>query len=701
MLIHSPGLSVVFKAHHITGDNKVSVRSRHTAHVFACPDTLQCLIDLVGDFQMSSDRTPSSADQQEVSSTEQTLPEGNVMPLSNSLSLPSDDVLRATVSEHRERAAEPVSNVEGETIQIVDPSGIKIVGNWLQARRPKLEKNEPSLPCLKIQVEIRDVTLSLYQGYDFERTRQHVKNAVKATRKRLEKIKQLLAEGQVPEQTMEELADPLLQSVFLPQRIVRVRTESNSSNASLAEEVDIVDRIVAFDDELDREDDADADTFLTWEKVSDRPPGPSRTPSNTTRTATSRMQRPSLLKRPRNSAIDVHLSGLEVCTRSLPHPANVASKIRITIRELSIVDNIRTSTWNKFLTELRPRDGGITRPTGSPMVRVILKMLRSSSFTPTVAADLSVRITPLRLHIDQDALDFLKAFFAFKAEIAGDASGTAAQRKEYSLEQATETHEGFVQRVEIHAVKIKLDYKPKRVDYYALRQGRAIEMMNFFHFEGSEMVLRHLVLTGVPSWEKVGDMLQEIWTPDVKANQLADFLAGINPIRSVVNVGHGVAELVLLPVAQYKKDGKLARGVQRGSTKFVKSTAMEAIKLGARLATGTQVILEHAEYVLGGRIEASVTAQANPGASSTPHDTSQSQWILTTNDEVDDEVSQFIETERTNHSRYAQQPEDVKEGLQTAYKSLSGNVRSAAETILAVPMEVYERSNDVSDPFAD
>ena len=46
-------------------------------------------------------------------------------------------------------------------------------------------------------------------------------------------------------------------------------------------------------------------------------------------------------------------------------------------------------------------------------------------------------------------------------------------------------------------MEIKLDYKPKRVDYRALKEGRTIELMNFFHFEGAEMTLRHITLTGV------------------------------------------------------------------------------------------------------------------------------------------------------------------------------------------------------------
>jgi autophagy-related protein 2 len=48
-------------------------------------------------------------------------------------------------------------------------------------------------------------------------------------------------------------------------------------------------------------------------------------------------------------------------------------------------------------------------------------------------------------------------------------------------------------------------------------------------------------------------------------------------------------------------------------------------------------------------------------------------------------------------SRYAEQPADLRQGVESAYKSLGENFKEAAQTILAVPMEVYERSgNEVS-----
>lgn len=178
----------------------------------------------------------------------------------------------------------------------------------------------------------------------------------------------------------------------------------------------------------------------------------------------------------------------------------------------------------------------------------------------------------------------------------------------------------------------------------------------------------------ITGWGRLFETLNDLWTPDVKANQLADIISGVSPIRSFVNVGSGVADLVLLPIAQYKKDKRLVRGVQKGTAAFMKNTAMEAVKLGARLATGTQVILEQAETVLGGQgqFRHAVTTEA-----------------LQLPDEITDEtdMAELV-------SRYADQPQNVQEGFHSAYRSLSRNFHSAAQTILAVPMEVYERSGN-------
>lgn len=186
---------------------------------------------------------------------------------------------------------------------------------------------------------------------------------------------------------------------------------------------------------------------------------------------------------------------------------------------------------------------------------------------------------------------------------------------------------------------------------------------------------------------RLSDLVQDIWTPDVKANQLADVVSGIGPVRSVVNVGSGVANLVLLPIEQYRRDGRIARGLQRGATTFARQTTLEALNVGARLATGTQVILEQAEAVLGGRMSAPLSTEALQ--------------IATDDENIDFSSVPLDPADAELISRYAEQPGDLREGVESAYKSLGQNFRSAAQTILAVPMEVYERSGqEVSGGFA-
>jgi autophagy-related protein 2 len=144
-------------------------------------------------------------------------------------------------------------------------------------------------------------------------------------------------------------------------------------------------------------------------------------------------------------------------------------------------------------------------------------------------------------------------------------------------------------------------------------------------------------------------------------------------------MGSGVADLVLLPIAQYKKDGRIVRGLQKGGKAFMKSTGMEALKLGARLATGTQVILEQAEGLLGAQFKNNVTTETVHIESDTL-----GMELEAAMDETMDGHDQF--------SRYADQPLDAKQGIRAAYKTLHKNLNTAAQTILAVPMEVYERS---------
>jgi autophagy-related protein 2 len=239
--------------------------------------------------------------------------------------------------------------------------------------------------------------------------------------------------------------------------------------------------------------------------------------------------------------------------------------------------------------------------------------------------------------------------------------------KDESFKSPTSRSEApFLQRVEVNAVRLKLDFKPKRVDYAGLRSGRTNEFMNFFILDRADMVLRHVIIYGVSGFDKLNKTLNDIWMPDIKHNQLPGVLAGLAPVRSLVNVGAGVRDLVVVPIREYRKDGRIVRSFQKGALAFAKTTTTELVKLGAKLAIGTQTVLQGAEDFL-----------SQPGHNRT--DVSAG-W----------EDAQLEEDEKKHISLYADQPVGVIQGLRGAYASLERDLLTARDAIVAMPGEVLE-----------
>lgn len=273
----------------------------------------------------------------------------------------------------------------------------------------------------------------------------------------------------------------------------------------------------------------------------------------------------------------------------------------------------------------------------------------------------------MRLHVDQDTLDFLTRFFEFKDDSV--------------LPPNTPAEIPFLQRVEVNAIRVKLDYKPKKVDYAGLRSGHTTEFMNFFILEEADMVLRHVILYGISGFPRMGVELNATWMPDIKQTQLGDVLAGVAPVRSIVNIGSGVKDLVVVPMREYRKDGRIVRSLQKGAWKFAKTTTSELVRLGAKVAVGTQNVLQNAEDFL-------VPAM--------PEDNNEGIEYLISDSEEEGDVagqSEHGHGHKKAISLYADQPLSVAQGLRGAGDSLRRNFGSARDAIMAVPVDIAERGS--------
>ncbi|KAI0206726.1 ATG C terminal domain-containing protein [Astrocystis sublimbata] len=357
------------------------------------------------------------------------------------------------------------------------------------------------------------------------------------------------------------------------------------------------------------------------------------------------------LHRSKRHKITFELRGINVDLVSFP-PASgeTQSSIDVRVKDLVVFDHVPTSTWKKFATY--DQDAG-EREMNASMVH--LEILNVKPHPDLAAAEIVLKATvlPLRLHVDQDALDFITRFFEFKDESKPI--------------HASPSDVPFIQRAEIMSIPVTLDFKPKRVDYAGLRSGHTTEFMNFVVLDQSRMVLRRTIVYGASGFDRLGQTLNDTWMPDVKRNQLPGVLAGLAPVRSLVNVGSGFKDLIEIPIKEYKKDGRIVRSLGKGATAFAKTTGTELVKLGAKLAVGTQYALQGAEGILTKQPDVDESADWDDG------------------DAEPEEPEQI--------SLYAHQPTGVVQGLRGAYSSLARDLNMARDAIIAVPGEVMESGN--------
>ncbi|KAL8813336.1 MAG: hypothetical protein Q9223_000173 [Gallowayella weberi] len=489
--------------------------------------------------------------------------------------------------------------------------------------------NETVIQQSPLKVRVRDVHViwNLFDGYDWQHTRDTIGKAIGAIEtKALDRLSRRDKRKALDDEDEEEsvIGDFLFNSIY-------IGIPANRDPRHLSRQV---------------QQNLDDDASVT---DSSAPSTVTSSPSRQGQPSTAKGQR-LRLTRSKHHKMTFELKGLSVDVVVFPPGfGDTQSSVDVRVRDLDVFDHVPTSTWKKFATYMY--DAG-ERESGTSMIH--LEILNVRPVPDLVASEIILKATilPLRLHVDQDALDFMTRFFEFK-----DASAT---------EPASKTETAFLQRVEINSVRLKLDFKPKRVDYAGIRSGHTNEFMNFFILDRADMVLRHVIIYGISGFDRLGKTLNDIWMPDIKKNQLPGVLAGLGPVRSLVSVGGGVRDLVVVPIQEYQKDGRIVRSLQKGAMAFAKTTTGELVKLGAKLAIGTQTVLQGTEDFL---------TQAQQ-----PQFDAAGGW----------EDAELDEEEKKRISLYADQPVGVIQGLRGAYASLERDLLTAKDAIVAMPGEVME-----------
>jgi ATG2/VPS13, C terminal domain len=319
-------------------------------------------------------------------------------------------------------------------------------------------------------------------------------------------------------------------------------------------------------------------------------------------------------------------------------------RLAVTVRDLSVLDSIETSVFGSFVGY----DSQFLRPTRSDMASLVLDAVRVRG-AASAEHRLSVDLLPLRFAIDQDTLEFV-------VDVLGHSAPPSPRASHAAVDADVDRRGGmFFQRVDVAPVHVDVSYRPKRVDL----SGGYAEAINVLETSSSGAELPAVAVGGMAGWQRAFDAVRSRWSSALldmpMSSALTSYLRSWRSVRPFVNIGSGVADLVALPIDQYRRDGRILRGAQRGAASFLHSLAAETIGVGARVATGTRRVLQNADdYCVAG------------GGGGDDDDGEQDR--------------------RAGNRR----PDSAAEGLRQGYESMRGELARTHHTLIAIPRRQYE-----------
>ncbi|XP_063692394.1 autophagy-related protein 2 homolog A-like isoform X2 [Bolinopsis microptera] len=144
-------------------------------------------------------------------------------------------------------------------------------------------------------------------------------------------------------------------------------------------------------------------------------------------------------------------------------------------------------------------------------------------------------------------------------------------------------------------VPIRVDYKGKNIrgDKNLISNPVTNLLIGLAQLNCSELRLKSLCYRqGLLGYSRLLEWATNQWVNDIKTSQLPSILGGVGPMHSFIQLFSGVVDLVYLPVQQYREDGRIVRGLQRGANSFTHSTAVSLLQLTTKLFSSIQCVAE-------------------------------------------------------------------------------------------------------------
>lgn len=391
------------------------------------------------------------------------------------------------------------------------------------------------------------------------------------------------------------------------------------------------------------------------------------------------------------------------------------NEIELVVDYLTIYDNLVNSTWNKYLSYMSSLG---EKEIGQNMLKIQITTIRNPVDLNFNETEMKVSILPIRLFIDQDTNEFLIRFFKF----------TDHRFQIPKLEEDI-----YLKKFEIlKNLKVKIDYKPKKISLIGLKNGELNELLNLININGLVVSFNQIKLYGIKGIDKLFIKMFQSWLPNIQKTQLINIFNGIELFKPFINIGESFKNLVTFPINDY--NDLTYKKLNKNGKEFLKTTGYELLKLGYKLTNGTQSLLEQGEEMLGGTGSKSRKSVKNKPKSNqnklegyvdsisdeeesllensmrlnkSHYETDQTNIYQNSRqkysdvDEINDRYGKSEEYEDEDEliedhkaiSLYSNQPQNFKQGMILSYKSINKNYKLTKNEFLQLIEKLNESSN--------
>ena len=188
---------------------------------------------------------------------------------------------------------------------------------------------------------------------------------------------------------------------------------------------------------------------------------------------------------------------------------------------------------------------------------------------------------PIILNLNQKTIDFIANYINYDGKL----------NKYYQLETDYVEVEDFnkfnkksVSKqhsvvIDINSIKIIINYKSSVFD---LSWNNSATILNFVNLDGTKLVLKPFRYMGFMDTDMIIYEMSEYYINQIKMNNSLNIIKSLSPIRTVVRIGSGIVNLVVIPT-KVIGSSKWKYGLQKGVDKFKSSTLSEFANIAYKI----------------------------------------------------------------------------------------------------------------------